>query len=94
MAHTEDGIHKNNTHLTEGDTGIERLKTEPADPFEARKIDDYQTQLNTEGAREISKAAQMMLWYINDLGIPAPVAYTDAEVDAIDEDIRTHDDGL
>ena len=92
MAHTEGGIHANNTHLKEGDSGISRLKTEPTNAFDARKVDDYQTQLNTEGAREISKACQMLLWYIGDLGIPVPTAYTDAEVDAIDPDIRTHED--
>ena len=92
--HTENGIHANNTHLKEGDEGIVRLRAEPTNAFDARKVDDYQSQLNTEGAREISKAGQMLLWYINDLGIPAPVAYTDAEVDAIDIDIRTSDDGL
>ena len=91
MAHTEGGIHANNTHLKEGDTGITRLRDEPTVKFVRGTVDDYQSQLNTEGARAISKACQMILWYIGDIGIPVPTAYTDAEVDAIDEDIRTHE---
>ena len=40
-------------------------------------------------------AVKMLRWLVEDnLGLPAPSAFTNTQVDAIDENIRTYEDGL
>ncbi len=44
---------------------------------------------------DIQELTKMLRWLFTEFNITAvPAAYTDAQVDAIEEDIRTHDDDL
>ena len=49
----------------------------------------YQSGLDAAIKAEEAKLFKMGRWLLNDLGISAPVAFTDAEVDAINPRIRT-----
>ena len=62
--------------------------------FTQAKIDVRKTRLTTEANVEAAKAVQMFRWLLGDLGVAIPAAFTDAEVDAIDPEIRQTDDGL
>lgn len=54
----------------------------------------YQTGLDASIKTLGRNATKMLIWLIEDhLGLTVPTAYTDAEVDAIDVDIRTFEDG-
>ncbi len=86
-------INTTNQHLVENDEGIQRLRDEPDVKFDTVTTDDYQKQLENLADTSSSEAVQMYLWYLNDQSIATPTAYTDAEVDAIDPNIRTSDDG-
>jgi len=61
--------------------------------FTQAKIDDRKTRLKSEGANETKKSVQMFRWLLTDLGVAIPAAFTDAEVDAINSEIRQTDDG-
>ncbi len=62
--------------------------------FTQANIDARKTRLNTEGANEAKKSVQMFRWLLGSIGATVPVAFTDAEVDAINPEIRQTDDGL
>ena len=52
----------------------------------------YQTGLDAEIKSLGADAVKMLRWLIEEnLSLAAPVAYTDAEVDAIDPNIRTYE---
>ncbi len=61
--------------------------------FTQANVNARKTRLNAAGADEAKKAVQMFLWLLGDHGIVIPAAFTDAEVDAINSEIRQFDDG-
>ena len=55
----------------------------------------YQGTLDSNIKSLGADAVKMLRWLIEDnLGLSAPTAFTEAQVDAIDENIRTYEDGL
>lgn len=49
----------------------------------------YLNGLDSSAKQNASNIVKMMRWMISDLGVGTPDAFTDAEVDAINEEIRT-----
>lgn len=94
LAHVENCIHQVNDHLREADEGIQRLTDEPTTSFVQGNIDAYKTQLEALAATKNTDAVATYRWIMDEFSLTVPAAYTDAEIDAIDPDIRTHDDGL
>lgn len=47
-----------------------------------------------EAKAKLGEVVKLIRWLIDDLSLPTPVAYTDAEIDAINDKIRQYDDGL
>ena len=49
----------------------------------------YKSTLKDGANTDIINSLKMFRWLIKDLQLTSPSAYTDSEVDSIDEDIRT-----
>jgi len=60
---------------------------------DARFKTTYLSGLDADGKTDGADAVKMLRWLLGNLSVTIPAAYTDAEVDAINPDIRTKDDG-
>jgi len=49
----------------------------------------YKGTLDTTIKQKIANIVKILRWLINDLGLSTPNAFTDAQIDAIDPEIRT-----
>ncbi len=54
----------------------------------------YVAGRDAEAKTQLSEVVKLIRWLIEDFSLPVPVAYTDAEIDAINDKIRQYDDGL
>lgn len=93
LGYIENKIHEVNKNLKDADDLITRLQNEPTTTFTQANIDAFKTQLMDQAKTANSEAVKMYRWVLGEFSIPIPTAYTDAQVDAIDEDIRTFEDG-
>jgi len=61
--------------------------------FDSNQVTDFKTALRNQAKSDVRDGVKMLRWMFTELGITTiPTAYTDAQVDAIDENIRTHDE--
>ena len=78
------------TNLIEADELVRKLTLTGG--FDAANITSFKTN-RIDKAKEANKnALKMYRWLIGEMSITIPSAYTDAQVDAIDPEIRTHDE--
>ena len=91
LAYIQDKINEVNKNLMDADDLISRIESEPNTSFTQANIDDFKTQLMNQAKTANSEAVQMYRWVLTEFSIIIPDAFTDAEVDAISEDIRTHE---
>jgi len=55
----------------------------------------YQGTLDASIKSKGGELIKMLRWLVEtELALTAPTAYTDIDIDGIDEDIRTHEDGV
>lgn len=61
--------------------------------FDNAKVNTLKGEIKTRGKDNFEEALQWTLWVVDKVqGLTVPTAFTDAEVDAKDPDIRTFDD--
>ena len=83
-------IDKAIVNLDEAEHLVRKLTLTAA--FDTANITTFKNE-RIEKAKEANKdALKMYRWLIGKLSITIPTAYTDAQVDAIDTEIRTHDE--
>ncbi len=70
---------------------IDQLKNSGV-AFDAAKITALKDQFMNDAKTRNLNAVKMYRWMFGKLSINIPAAYTDAQVDAIDERIRTRED--
>jgi len=63
---------------------------DPEDIFD----DTFKGTLDASAKADEGDIIKMLRWLADNLGFTVPIAFTDAEVDAINPDIRQKDDGL
>lgn len=51
----------------------------------------YQANRPKEYKLEVAKVVKSMRWFLNKYSLPTPPAFTDAEMDAEDLNVRTHE---
>lgn len=54
----------------------------------------YIASRDPEAKAKMAEIVKLIRWLIDDLSLPTPTAYTDAEIDDINDKIRQYDDGL
>ena len=91
LGYVRDQIEEALKNLADAEGLINRLVNEAS--FTQANIDAYKTQLMNQSKTANSNAVAMYRWILGEFSIPIPTALTDTDVDTIDEDIRTHDDG-
>ena len=88
----EDQINKSNNALRNSEREVKRLTNEGI--FSATDINAYKQKLINDAKDATKNAIGMYRWLLSELNIsPIPRAFTDADVDAIDPEIRQIDDG-
>ncbi len=85
-----DRLRKANQCLRDSEQLVKRLTDEGV--FTASNVTAFKNKKIAEAKTNFMEATQMILWGLGDFSVTVPSAYTDAEVDAEDEDIRTHED--
>jgi len=90
LGYVENQIHQINRALQRAD----ELDTELAGGnFTTANKNAFKTKLRDDAKTHNQNAVKMYRWLLDEMSIPTPTAYTDAEVDGIDKEIRTFDDG-
>ena len=88
----EDQIQISNNKITQSETTINKLTQEGI--FSTADINSYKSKLITDAKEATKNAISMYRWLLKKLNIaPVPPAFTDAQVDEIDPEIRQVDDG-
>jgi len=91
QAYIEDQVHLTNNKLREAEDLIKKLTNEGT--FTQADITTFKNKLLQDAKDAKKNQYKMERWLISFLNLGAlPTAYTDVEVDAIDEDIRTHEE--
>ncbi len=90
MAYMENQIHTANKRLKMVD---EFDRDNPGHTFTTANVTTYKNKLKQDAKASVQNTTKMIRWLFSEFNITTiPSAYTDAEVDAIDADIRTHED--
>lgn len=87
QAYIERQIHISNKALTDSERLIKEL--ENAGNFTQSNIDSFKADKIQEAKDASRNAVKMFRWMLGKLSITTPTAFTDAQVDAEDENIRT-----
>ena len=90
MAYIEEQIHDANNKLGKVDTFDE---DNPGHNFTSGNITSYKNSLKSTAKTDVMNAVKMFRFLFTTFNITTiPSAFTDTEVDAKDEDIRTHEE--
>ncbi len=92
LAYIQNKINEVNSNLKDTEELIGRIQTEPTTAFTTSRINAFKTQLMNQAKTANSEAISMYRWLLSEFNITIPAALTDTAVDAIDEDIRTHEE--
>jgi hypothetical protein len=84
-------INLSNARNTDSEVMYDELVAEGV--FDSANLTSFKNNKIQEAIDHNTKALKMYRWLVDTLSIPIPTAYTDTEVDAIDQDIRTFEDG-
>ena len=90
LAYIQNKINEVNNNLKDTEELIGRIQTEPTTAFTTSRINAFKTQLMNQAKTANSEAVSMYRWLLAEFNITIPSAFTDAQVDAINIDIRTH----
>ncbi len=92
LQYVNDQIALVDKNLLDAEELIDRIETEPTNKFTQTKIDAFKTQLMNQAKTANSNAVAMYRWILSEFNITIPAALTDAQVDIIDVEIRTHEE--
>ena len=91
LAYIENEIHAVNRALSDSEKKHQELTDDGS--FSTVNLTTYKTGRMNAAKTHNSNAVAMYRWLLDEFSIAIPAALDDAAVDALDEDIRTHDDG-
>ena len=91
LAYIENEIHAVNRALSDSEVKHAELVDEGS--FDSANLTTYKNNRMVEAKTHNSNAVAMYRWLLDEFSISIPSALDDAAVDALDEEIRTHDDG-
>ena len=90
LNYVEKKIHEVNECLTDAVVEVKKLTNDGS--FTAANVTKFKNNKLQAAKDANSDAVSMYRWVLDHFSIAIPTALDDAAVDAIDEDIRTHDD--
>ena len=89
LAYMENEIHSANKNLKRVDDLDNDISG--AD-FSPQKITAFKNKLKGDSKKNVENVTKMLRWLFTEFGISTiPSAYTDSQVDTLDQDIRSHE---